>query len=93
MNVELAFADSDIGRIVRFQRETTVPLTGRPYIDTDLIIVIDPVHEKDLRDDFERYRQLDQDQQKEFIQTLKWSRYTGRLLKDIPDDKPQGNLF
>lgn len=92
MKVDLVIVDSEVGRLVRFYRELTSHL-GHTYNDTDLITVVDLEHESALRDDFERYRQLDRVLQFEFIRALKWSRYTGRILQDLPRQESQSGLF
>lgn len=80
--VSLTITASEIGCIVRFQREVWCPPLGRTYIDTDLIIIIDSMHEQNLRDDFSLYQQLDVGAQMNFIAKLRLEHYTGRRLAD-----------
>ena len=94
MNVGLQVQQESIGLVVRFQSETTSRYTGRTYMDTDLITIVKPDYEAALREDFEVYRQLDRARQLEVLNTLKWNRYEGRVIQDMPQEAtPQLALF
>jgi hypothetical protein len=91
--VDIQFTESEVGLVVRFQRERWSALLGRNFMMTDLITVIRPELEADLRADFELYRSLDEPSQMAFVAHLYGACYTGRLLEKptLPAEAMQEN--
>lgn len=81
--VSLVITPSSLGCIVRFQRDTWSDFLKRTYLDTDAIIIIDPIYEQDLRADFSLYQKLDVSTQMVLIKALRSEWYTGRRLSDV----------
>lgn len=79
---DIQITASDIGKIVRFQRQRWSDRLQRHFMNTDLIIVIGQDYEADLMDDIAIYRTLNEEAQNAFLTQLAGTRYAGRMLPE-----------
>lgn len=84
--VSMDIHHNDLGCVVRFLRQQYSERLGRSFPSTDLITVVKAPYEDDLKADFEIYRRLPQAAQMQFIDRLRMTPYTGRVLSeaDLP---------